>query len=177
MIKDWHKLFTTECNVIDIENFTVYPIFRVGWTSLTSLTKKIYTNKEISNCKKITVLIRNPNDRFISGLNYYCKSNNLNINETHKLVKQGKLIDRHFVPQYMWLLHLYKFYKGPVTIKPFESISKMISVHKKKDKEKKIKVPVIDKLVKIDHKLMAHYNETVFLGDIIKKYKNVLSSS
>jgi len=53
----------------------------------------------------------------------------------------------------------------------------MISVHKKKDKEKKIKVPVIDKLVKIDHKLMAHYNETVYLGDIIKKYKNVLSSS
>jgi len=116
MIKDWQKLFTTECNVIDIENFTVYPIFRVGWTSLTSLTKKIYTNGEISNCKKITVLIRNPNDRFISGLNYYCKSNKLNINETYKLVQQGKLIDRHFVPQYMWLLHLYKFYKGPITI-------------------------------------------------------------
>ncbi len=105
----------------------------------------------------------------------YCKENNLNLEETYKLVKQGKLVDRHFAPQYMWLLHLYKFYKGMITIIPFESINTLTSVHKKKDKEKKIKVPLIDCFVNVDYKLMQHYNETVFLGEIIKKYKNALS--
>ena len=55
MFKNWSKLFTTECNVIEVNNFTVYPIFRVGWTSLNSVATKKHTNNEIAFCKNVVV--------------------------------------------------------------------------------------------------------------------------
>ena len=122
MFQNLNYILTTDCNVIDTKNHTIYPIFRTGWTSLTSEAIKTYTNEEISVCKNINVLIRDPKDRFISGLNYYCQYKKLDLKETWTLVKNGKLIDRHFVPQFVWLMHLYKFYRGTITIKPFESI-------------------------------------------------------
>jgi hypothetical protein len=177
MFKNLNYILTTDCNVIDTKNHTIYPIFRTGWTSLTSEAIKTYTNEEISVCKNINVLIRDPKDRFISGLNYYCQYKKLDLKETWTLVKNGKLIDRHFVPQFVWLMHLYKFYRGTITIKPFESIGEFTNIHKKKDKTKKNYVELLKSFIEIDYKLMKHYNETIKLGDIIKKYKNVLSSS
>lgn len=177
MFKYLKNILTTDCTVIDVKGYTVYPIFRTGWTSLTSAAIKTYTNKEIALCEDIHVLIRNPKDRFISGISYYCQENNLDVKKIWHLVRQGKLVDRHFIPQFMWLLHLYKFYKGKITIEPFTSIGKFTNLHKKKDKTKKIQVECLKSFIDVDYKLMNHYHETIDLGDIIKKYKNVLSSS
>ena len=174
MLTHWNKLLNTDCTVVDIGPHTVYPIFRVGSSSLMLAADKTYVNSHIAKCKHIDVMIRDPGDRFVSGINEYSRQNNLNIEETWKLVEQGKLVDRHFAPQYMWLLHLYKFYKGTVTILPFDHIKQITSVHERKDDINK-PVPLIKSFLNMDHAIVEHYNETFELGRLIERYRNVLS--
>ena len=174
MLTQWNKLLNTDCTVVDIGPHTVYPIFRVGSSSLMNAADKTYVNSHIAECKHIDVMIRDPSDRFVSGVNEYCRQNNLNVEETWKLVEQGKLVDRHFSPQYLWLLHLYKFYKGTVTILPFKHIKKITSVHKRKG-DRGEPVTLLKSFVEIDYALTEHYYETFELGELIKRYRNVLS--
>jgi hypothetical protein len=174
MLTHWNKLLNTDCTVVDIGPHTVYPIFRVGSTSLVLAADKTYVNSHIAECKHIDVMIRNPGDRFVSGINEYCRQNNLNVKETWKLVEQDKLVDRHFAPQYLWLLHLYKFYKGTVTILPFDHIKQITSIHEKKSDINE-PVPLLKSFLNVDHAIIEHYNETLELGELIKRYRNVLS--
>ena len=174
MLTHWNKLLNTDCTVVDIGPHTVYPIFRVGSSSLMLAANKTYVNSHIAECKHIDVMIRDPGDRFVSGINEYSRQNNLDVEETWKLVEQGKLVDRHFAPQYMWLLHLYKFYKGTVTILPFDHIKQITSVHERKDDINK-PVPLLKSFLNVDHAIIEHYNETFELGKLIKRYRNVLS--
>tara|TARA_R110000868_G_scaffold171851_2_gene407648 strand:- start:307 stop:831 length:525 start_codon:yes stop_codon:yes gene_type:complete len=174
MLTHWNKLLNTDCTVVDIGPHTVYPIFRVGFTTLSSVCERKYVNKQIAECKHIDVMIRDPGDRFVSGINEYSRQNNLDVKETWKLVEQDKLVDRHFAPQYMWLLHLYKFYKGTVTILPFDHIKQITSVHERKDDINK-PVPLLKSFLNVDYAIVEHYNETFELGRLIERYRNVLS--
>ena len=174
MLTHWNKLLNTDCTVVDIGPHTVYPIFRVGHTSLMASADNTYTNKQIAKCKHIDILIRDPRDRFVSGVNEYCRQNKLDVEKNWELVEQGKLVDRHFAPQYLWLLHLYKFYKGTVTLKPFEYIGKITQQHRRAN-ESHQRVKPIDLFVNVDLTLMNDLHKTVLLGDIIRKHKNVLS--
>lgn len=174
MLTHWNKLFNTDCIVIDTGSHTVYPIYRVGYTSLMSDADRTYTNKQISKCEHINIVIRNPNDRFVSGINEYCNQNRLDIKKTWELIKQEKLIDRHFAPQYIWLVHLYKFYKGRVTLKPFEYISEITQQHLRAN-ESRQHVEPIERFINVDLALMKDLHKTVLLGDMIRKHKNVLS--
>ena len=106
---NWNNLINTECVAVDVGGVTVYPIFRNGSTSLFRACNKRYVNDEIKACENIQILIRDPSDRFVSGVNMYSEQNNLGFEETWSKAQQGILVDRHFCPQYIWLLHLYKF--------------------------------------------------------------------
>ena len=174
MLSGWNKLLNTDCIVIDVGPHTVYPIFRVGYTSLMSDADQTYTNRQISKCEHIDIMIRNPIDRFVSGVNEYCRQNSLDVKETWGLIKQKKLVDRHFAPQYIWLIHLYRFYKGTVTLKPFGSISEITQQHLRAN-ESHQHVDPIEQFVNVDLDLIKDLHKTLLLGDIIRKYKNVLS--
>ena len=175
MLYNWNKLLNTDCVVVDIGPHTVYPIFKVGSSSLLVAADKRHTNEQIAKCKHIDILIRDPGERFVSGLNQYSRDNNLEVEETWDLVEQGRLVNRHFAPQYMWLFHLYKFYKGDVTLKPFSHIKKITNMHEKKDKRKKVSVALLKSFVEVDYQLMDHCGKTIQLGDLIKEHRHALS--
>jgi len=174
MLTHWNKLFNTDCLVIKIGRHTVYPIFRVGYTSLVTDADRMYINKQISKCEHIDVLIRDPRDRFISGVSEYCRQNKLDIEKTVELIEQGKLVDRHFAPQYLWLMHLYRFYRGTITLKPFEYISNITQQHLRANELHQWIEP-INQFISVDLDLMNGLHKTVLLEDIIRKHKNVLS--
>lgn len=175
MLEHWHKLLNTNCEVYQIGDRYVYPIFRNASSSLELVADRIIKNEDINQCDNIHVLIRDPAERFESGMNEYCKRiHNIDINETLDKVKQGQLIDRHFSPQWTWLLHLYKFYKGLVTLREFKHIGDYCEVHVNKFKDKtKIQAP--KQFVESDQKLSAYYDRPIELGKIVKEFRNVLS--
>ena len=174
MLTHWNKLLNTECIVVDIGPHTLYPIFRVGHSTLMSVCDRKYINKEIDHCNHIDIIIRDPEERFVSGVNECCRQNKLNVDSTWKLINDGKIHDRHFTPQYIWLLHLFKFYKSFVTIRPFKHIANVTDVHLHKS-ESKINMPVCEPFVAVDRHLTKYYNQTVNIGYLIKRYKHALS--
>ena len=175
MLTHWNKLLTTDCTVIDVGPHTIYPIFKNGSSSLMAVADKTYVNKQIANCNNINILLRDPEERFVSGINEYCKQNNLDVKETWELVYNDKIINRHFAPQWIWLFHLYKFYRGEVILKPFKTINNYCKVHINKEK-KKTDVALIKQFVEVDYELIEnHLNEPILLEKLIRKYKNVLS--
>ena len=175
MLKHWNDLLTTDCIVIDVGPHTIYPIFKNGSSSLMAVADKTYTNKQIANCNNIIILLKDPGERFVSGINQYCKVYNLDIRDTWELVFDNKIINRHFAPQWLWLFHLYKFYRGKVILKPFETINDYCNVHKNKE-EKQTDVALIKQFVEVDYELIEnHLNEPILLEKLIRKYKNVLS--
>jgi hypothetical protein len=174
MLKQWNKLLNTDCVVLKVANHNVYPIFRVGSTSLESACDHRYVNEEIQACSNIEVMIREPEERFRSGVNEYCFQHKRNVLETYSLIEHGKLYDRHFTPQYMWLLHLYKYYKGFITLRPFSHITNYTNIHKAKSMSD-VAIPVCEPFVAVDRYLTKYHNQTVNIGYLIKRYRNVLS--
>jgi len=69
MLKHWNELLTTDCIVINVGPHTIYPIFKNGSSSLMAVADKTYVNKQIANCNNIIILLRDPEERFVSGIN------------------------------------------------------------------------------------------------------------
>ena len=94
----------------------------------------------------------------------------------YEKVKNNEFVDTHFIPQYVWLLNLYRFYRGEITIRPFSFIANITDVHKRKD-EQSVHLEPLKKFTEVDAKIIK--NTTVqrryLIKDFIKEYKHVLS--
>lgn len=174
MLKHWGKLLNTDCSVIKVNGVILYPIFRNGSTSLMTVCERILRNKQISSCNHVEVLIRDPEERFSSGVNEYCRNNKLSVDQVVYKIRHEGLVDRHFAPQYLWLMHLYKFYKGEVTLRPLEDIDHFCDVHRHKSVDNK-KVTVIDNFVKVDKALTSFMGSKIYLEKIITGCRHALS--
>ena len=210
ILQHWNKLLTTECKAIKIpwptkvtasgtqltaDGFVIYPIFKNGRTSLYhyGLEKQAetFTNKQLKNLKHIHVFLREPNERFISGVNTYIEFENLGSQEDTilKQIEEMKICDRHFIPQYFWLMHLSKYFKGSVRLATIKELRLTISTkdepvkpngteipHVTKKRKEKIKKINFKNYVDVDKKIIKKYiNKTVVLKNLIKEFHNVLS--
>lgn len=178
MLKHWSRTLNTDCEVVAIGGHAVYPIFRVGSTSLRRAAERTYLNEQIQQCGHIDILIRDPEERFRSGLTEYCRQKGLQVHQTWQLVSDGKLTDRHFVPQYTWLLHLYKFYRGTVTLRPFSYIGKITDVHaheQRSELSESSHIDVLKDYVEVDRHLLRLLDQPRGLGEIIKECRSALS--
>lgn len=174
MLKHWKTLFNTRCEVVKIGEHFVYPIYRNGSTSLKAEAELTISNREISKCDNIKIIMRDPNKRFISGVNQYCALNNLSVETVYDSIIKEEIIDRHFAPQFVWLTHLYSYYRGSVTLLPFEAIKEFTSKHRS-NKLKKTQCNVIEKLVATDKKLMKYLGTKIQLDYLVRKYADEMS--
>ena len=219
ILQHWNNLLTTDCKVIRIpwpskvtaggtqltdDGFVIYPIFKNGRTSLYHYGRekqaKTFTNKQLKNFKHIHVFLREPDERFISGVNTYIEFHQFKFESYWrnygsqedtilKQIEEMKICDRHFVPQYFWLLHLSKYFKGSVRLATIKELRLTISTkdepvqpngteipHVTKKRKEKIKKINFKNYVDIDKKIIKKYiNKTVVLENLIKEFHNVLS--
>ena len=197
ILKHWNKLLTTECKAIKIDPYgiIVYPIFKNGRTSLFNYAKKtqakIFINEELKNLQHIHVYLRDPEERFISGVHTYIELEKLGWQEETilKQIEQMTICDRHFAPQYILLMHLSKYFKGSIRIDPVselyltipnrdspEQSAGGIIIELSKERKEKIKKINFENYIKIDKEIIAkHMNTTVNLNTLIKRFYNVLS--
>lgn len=189
MFKSWLKIVTTDCTVIHLKDtIFVYPIYKNGSTSLKYYSKKnylnIFKNNEISKLKNIIVFLRDPTDRFISGVHSYLEYKKIkDIDEELKKIAKFEVVDRHFIPQYFWLLHLLKYFNGNLEIKSVSTLYTLIPNRnspavKKITEKRKEKIKSIDykKYIEVDEQIIKKYmNKTVKLKKLIMEFKNVVS--
>jgi hypothetical protein len=75
------------------------------------------------------------------------------------------------MPQYFWLLHLVKFYKGDIVLRPFSKLKTFLK-YKVNVNNNFSEMPSslsIDKLVKVDQILIDNYlNKKIALPKLIK---------
>lgn len=172
----WNTLLNTDCKVYRIGETYVYPIFKNASSSLGQVYDQVLLNQEIAQCDDIHVLIRDPADRFVAGVNSYSKLQNMEIEEAMQQINEGKLMDRHFSPQWIWLLHLRGFYNGKVTLRAFENITDYCKVQRNKSDSKTI-VEVPSAFISTDQELVKYFEKSVSLDKIIKECKSVLSKA
>ena len=189
MFKNWTKLFTTDCQIIVLDaNNSVYPIFKNGKTSLFHYAEekklKKLKNEQLQHIKKIKVFLRDPLQRFVSGVHTVIELEKINnIDVFLKDVECFKTYNRHFIPQFYWLLHLSKYFKGVIELALVNELYELIPTRdgppiKKLTGPRKKKILSINNkmYVDVDYKLMNKYiGQTVELEKIIKEFKNAVS--
>lgn len=104
-------LFPDECIIYEIKNRYVYSIFKNGSSSLVKAKGRILTTSEITSLKEVDIFLRDPFDRYISGVQTYIN----NIGQEYdketvlKLISQFLFLNRHFALQFHWIINLTRF--------------------------------------------------------------------
>jgi hypothetical protein len=191
MFKNWTNIFTTDCSVIKMPNREyVYPIFKNGRSSLKLYAQQnkleVITNKQLSALTEVTVFLRDPQQRFVSGVHTVIEFEDVfDVPAFLKQIENLKLYNRHFIPQVYWLLHLVKYFKGKVKLLPVEALYNIIPNRdapniNKLTVERKQQILSIkhEKYIQADQRLMHRYlGKTIELKTIIEEFKYALPSS
>lgn len=130
-------IFPDSCEVIQTSSQQfVFPIFKNGSSSLTitALEKKwkYLSTEEIKLINEpITVILRDPKERFISGVNTYIQHLNrdtpgLDTDTILYFINRYLFLNRHYCPQFFWLINLLK-YINPTARLRFCSMSDLAS--------------------------------------------------
>ena len=113
-------LFPDDCEVVEmpLHNQWVYLIQKNGTSSLRYLQKTyelpLLVNAQLYQLDFVDVYIRNSKDSYISGINTYLQHfkrdhPELDHDTAFWFVKQYKFLNRHYVPQFHWLLNLSRY--------------------------------------------------------------------
>jgi hypothetical protein len=185
-------IFPDGCEVIQVTSqHFLFPIFKCGRSSLTeSMQDKGWTFVPESEIKHIldpiTVFLRDPRDRFISGVNTFVQHLQGDELDTHSVlyfVNRYLFLNRHYAPQFFWLINLLR-YAGPnvrVTLKPMSDISLLTHRHSHADVEP-ITAELLAKIQSfdwsklelyfyLDQILLDHVNQTVKITDLLEHIK------
>ena len=139
---------------------------------------------EITNIQQpITVFLRNPKERFISGVNTFVQhlqDHNLDIRTILYFVNRYLFLNRHYAPQFFWILNLRK-HVGPdccVTFRPMQDINQLTDKHSHAE-IKPITPELYDHIQRfdwsklelyfyLDQILLDHMNMTVKISDLLE---------
>jgi hypothetical protein len=114
------ELFPEDCRVTHLSscNQYVYWIYKNGSSSLKKEESHNgatgYRNEDIALLPVIDIYIRNARTRYLSGVHTYLEflkrdHPELDSNTALWFVKKYKFLNRHFLPQFFWLLNLSRY--------------------------------------------------------------------
>jgi len=118
-------IFPDRCEVLQVSSQRfVYPIYKNGYTSLCNSGFKILSNSELSQLETVEIFVRDPIERFFSGLSTWIQYNN-HLDKDTMLFMAGHhlFINRHYAPQFHWLVNLRRFTKAKIKINSIEELS------------------------------------------------------
>jgi len=184
-------IFPDSCEVIQLASQQfVYPIFKCGRSSLTESMKfngwTFVAEKDIASITQpIRIFLRDPRDRFLSGVNTYIQhleneGNDLDQHTVLYFVNRYLFLNRHYAPQFFWLLNLARFARLDtlVTFSPMTEISQLTDRHSHADmhpvaNELKEKIESfswskLELYFYLDQILLDHIGKTTSIQNLIK---------
>ena len=171
-------LFPDTCEILELPNGRyVYPIYKNGSSSFHDMNLPIVS--DIHNLTEIDVYIREPYERFLSGANTFI--NNLDTELDRKtvlyFVKNYLFLNRHYCPQFYWLVNLRRFTNAKIRLIPFDQINEVVTINKNKSKEDYSKLykefdSKLDFYLQLDKVLYYDFiNRTTSLDEIVDYIK------
>lgn len=138
-------LFPNSCEVISLASQQfVYPIMKNGSSSFYYQMQqglkpewKILQKHELKTVKQpLIVFLRNPRERFISGVNTYIQHlerDNLNLDRRTVMwfVDNYLFLNRHYCPQFFWLINLARYMGTSVQLdlQPMSAVSQYANLN------------------------------------------------
>jgi hypothetical protein len=113
-------LFPDDCEVVEmpLHNQWVYLIQKNGSTRIRKIQKsqnlKLFVNEQIQDLDFVDVYIRHPTNRYVSGVNTYLHHlridhPQLDLSTAFWFAKEYKFLNRHYLPQFHWILNLSRY--------------------------------------------------------------------
>jgi hypothetical protein len=140
-----NTIFPDSCEVLEIvpSQLFVYPIFKNGSTSLVKSAPILGWNTiNESDIHKIetpiTVFLRDPKERFVSGVNTFlqhCHRDYPGLDTKTILFFVGKylFLNRHYTPQFFWLINLARYSQAPLKFEHMDNIGQLTSYYTRSD--------------------------------------------
>lgn len=122
--------------IVNIAGTHVYPIFKNGYSAIEHYAEehrcKWLFNEQCSRANPITVFLRRPKDRFVSGVHTYLeyelrKDSTLNEELVFHKIEKKQITNEHFTQQFRWLEKLNEYYTGIVIVKTVNDLRNLIS--------------------------------------------------
>ena len=136
------ELFTNVCEVVHLPNHDqwVYLIQKNGHSSLRLQQAQdslvVYTNSDIKTLEYVDVYIRNPQARYVSGVNTYLQHLEKQYPELDPttvlwFVKRYKFLNSHYLPQFYWLANLSRYLnqEAKIRFRNFKDIASITQFH------------------------------------------------
>lgn len=102
-------LYPDKAEVWQCSGYNIYYIFKNGSQSIHTYCKEkgwpAILNKQISKLDKIDVFLREPKERYISGVATHLYNTGKSVDS----IIPGVFLDRHYLPQILWILNLLRF--------------------------------------------------------------------
>ena len=119
-------IFPDRCDVLEIvpSQRYVYPIYKNGSSSLYESGFRLVGHDELPNIDIVDIYVRNPYDRFATGVNTFLQHNSsLDRATALHFINNYLFLNRHFCPQFHWLVNLQRFTNAKIKINPIDTLS------------------------------------------------------
>ena len=128
-------IFPDDCLILKSQDHYIYPIFKNGSSSLHK--NKVVSPDEYADISEVTVFVREPFERYLSGVNTFVQHNPSYHQETLvHIINENLFLDRHFCLQFHWLVNLQRFTQAPIKLTPVSELNYVTDLHNNKCKNK-----------------------------------------
>jgi len=117
-------LFPDQCEIFEVsQGRYVYSIFKNGSRLLEDFGGRKLDYSEIKEIQKVEVFVRDPYERYVSGVQSYLRLNpELDRETVLKVISECLFLNRHFSLQFHWLLNLTRFTNASLHIRPINEL-------------------------------------------------------
>ena len=131
-------IFPDRCEVLEVApQRYVYPIYKNGYSSLSNSGFRVLTMSELSKLDTVEIFVRDPIERFFSGLSTWIEHNDhLDKNTMLFMAGHHLFTNRHYSPQFHWLVNLRRFTTAKIKINPIEDLSTITNLRLNENKNK-----------------------------------------
>lgn len=124
-------LFPDECKILQVsDNRYVYPIFKNGSSSLTKSGYTPVSPLQIQQLDVVDVFLRNPLQRYVSGVQTYLKRlpSNCDRETVLYMIDEYLFLNRHFCLQFHWLVNLARHTQANMHMLSVDKINKLTDI-------------------------------------------------
>ena len=130
-------IFPDDCLILKSQDHYIYPIFKNGSSSLKQSGYTVVSPDEYADISEITVFVREPFERYLSGVNTFVQHNPAYHQETLvHIISENLFLNRHFCLQFHWLVNLQRFTQAPIKLTPVSELNYVTDLHNNKSKNK-----------------------------------------